>query len=257
MACMVAVAVGRRPPPAGRNWLLTAWPGCPGAARRPRPASSAGRIGGGQPPAHAPARAAEGEVGHGGEALLVGAQRQQQVGDAIAAGQGRVVDAARSSSRTRRPPGRTSSAPAGRRARRRGARARARARSARAARARRGRRGRRAGRPSAPRRSAGARLGFGAHDVGPALGVELGDDPGVGEAGQASTGSASGWTQERAATPAARNGTTWATVIASTARPRGRRRARVDARAPVDGGELGERLGGHRSWASRRRSAGA
>ena len=35
-----------RPPPAGPKSLLTAWPGCPGAARRPRPASSAGRIAG-------------------------------------------------------------------------------------------------------------------------------------------------------------------------------------------------------------------
>ena len=63
------------------------------------------------------------------------------------------------------------------------ARARARGRCARAARARRGRRGRRAARAPRARPPRGAARPR-AHDVGAALGVELGDDPGVREAGE-------------------------------------------------------------------------
>ncbi len=39
-----------------------------------------------QPAAHAPGRPREGEVGHGGEAVLVGAQGEQQVRDAVPVG---------------------------------------------------------------------------------------------------------------------------------------------------------------------------
>ena len=45
------------------------------------------------PAPDAPARAGERLVGDGGEALLVGAQREQQVADAVGARQVRVVDA--------------------------------------------------------------------------------------------------------------------------------------------------------------------
>ena len=65
-----------------------------------------------QPPAHAPARAAEGEVGDGGEALLVLAQREQQVRDAVAGRQRRASARCTHQQCTRRPPGATSSAPA-------------------------------------------------------------------------------------------------------------------------------------------------
>ena len=55
-------------------------------------ASSAGRKRGRQPAPHAPPRAAEGEVGDGREAVLVGAQREQQVGDPVGRRQRAVLD---------------------------------------------------------------------------------------------------------------------------------------------------------------------
>ena len=148
-----------------------------GSSRAPRAARRAG--------AGARARAPEGLVRRRGEALLVGAQRQQR-GDAVAGGQQRVVHAhaeAVHAHATRaagggarfpheqRARGPTSVEPAALRHRPCGGA------------------GRRvvahevAEQPSACS-AAPARGRAWAHDVRPALGVQLGDDPGVGHAGQ-------------------------------------------------------------------------
>ena len=55
--------------------------------------------------------------------------------------------------------------------------------------------------------------------------------------------------EEQQRSPAAMNGTTWATVMAVHMQAGAVQAARVGARAPVDGGQLGERLGGHRAAA--------
>ena len=188
-----------------------------------------------QAPAHAPARARERVVGHGGEALLVLAQREQQVGDAVGRRQVRV-----------RARARTSSARGGRRAheqraglphepRRRARRAPARGRCGRAARARRGRRGRRAARArsrSGAARGAPARLDH----LGAAVGVELGDRPRVREQDRRRPATSAG-SERAAAPPAATSGTVW----------RDRRRASTRARRAAPAG-----AGVHRAAASGR-----
>ena len=229
-----------------------------------RAASSAGRCGGVQAPAHPPGRAAEGEVGDRGEARLVGAQREQQVGDAVArrAASGSSTPthqqyarraAARDEQRARLPDA------ASRRARPRSSTSPVRACSSRASWPTRS-----PSRPSARARRAGAggRAARWAHDVRAALRVELGDDPRVRERDE----------RDRAA-PAA-GATTSSTprgeerhdVRDRGQRPQPRRaaqRARVDPRAPVDGRELGEQRrrravgAATRPPLSRRRSAGA
>ena len=177
--CADETATGR--PVVNPNNLFT--PGCPkprrpavrrcARGRRRAPARSArpprrapgGPLG--QPAAHPPASARERLVGHGGEALLVRAQGQQQVRDAVAAGSvgSATAHAAAVGAAARR------GAPAGRRPRPRAtprdARARPPGRSARAARARRGRPGRRAGRARMRSASAPARGGFGRTTLAP------------------------------------------------------------------------------------------
>ena len=120
--------------------------------------SSAGRMPRATPAADAPARAAEGQVGHGGEALLVLAQRQQQMRGAVGRRQRRRRRRARTSSARGGRPGGRAARPPPPRATRRARRARARGPCARAARAPRGRRGRRAGRAPSARPRSPARL---------------------------------------------------------------------------------------------------
>ena len=79
-----------------------------GLARRPVRGASRR-----QPPPDPPGRAAEREVGDRREAVLVLAQREQQVGGPVGARERRVVVGTRTQKQcTRRPPGRTSTAPA-------------------------------------------------------------------------------------------------------------------------------------------------
>ena len=255
MSCMVAVDGPRGHRPRSKM----AAQGMARVSRRraaAAPASSAGRMAARQPPAHAPARAAEGEVGHGGEALLVGAQREQQVGDAVAAGQRRVVDADAVAEHA--PPARPDEQrarlpdePAPRRPR--SSTSPVCACSARASWPTRS--------PSSPTErasaSAGARLALRAHDVGAALGVELGDDPGVGEAREArpAAPAAAPGRARRPRRRTARRGRRWS---ASTAAPR----AVAGARASTRGRQWTAASSGSGSAAtapalSRRRSAGA
>ena len=81
-------------------------------ARAARAASSAGRIRSGSRRRTRHGRAGERVVGHGGEALLVGAQREQQVGDRGPTAAARGSGTRTQKQCTRRPPGTTSSAPA-------------------------------------------------------------------------------------------------------------------------------------------------
>ena len=207
-----------------------------------------------QAPAHPPRRAAEGEVGHGGEALLVGAQREQQVGDAVARRQRGVGHAhapavhapaaaadeqraglARRARRPSRP--RSSTSPV------------ARVQLARVV------ADEVAEQPErrAPRRRPARRVRRGRTTFAPRCGVELGDDPRVRDAASA-TGSASGWSAT-SATPAARNGTTCARSSASTARPRARRRRRRRAGASGRAASSGRALAGRPSLAAGDRPA--
>ena len=136
-----------------------------------------------QTPPHAPPRARERQVGDGREPASSARRASSRCAMRSPDGQVGVDRRARSSSgRAGRRAARAARRPA-RRARRRGARARARGRSRRAARAPRGRRGRRAARPTRAPPGAGARA-LRAHDVRAAVGVELGDHPGVREAAQ-------------------------------------------------------------------------
>ena len=203
-----------------------------------------------QSPPHAPARAGEREVGHGGEAAARRRAARAAGGRCGRRWAGRGPARGRRSSAPRRPPGRTSSAPASPTSQTPSA-PRSSTSPVRACRSRASWPTRSPSRPSAARSRLGAsaRARLGAQDVGPALGVELGDDPGVREAAPGVTGSASGSTANSTA-PAPTNGTTCATVV-SVHSARGAAQARlVHARAPVDGRSSGS--GGARP---RRRSA--
>ena len=244
----------------GRRWPVvqdftsrapTSWRGRGGAPRRARGACRAPSR---RRTRHG--RAAEGEVGDGREAVLVLAQRRAAGGRC-----GRRTAARGSSARThqqctRRPPGRTSTRarlphePDAERAR-----APARARCGRAARAPRGRRGRRAGRAPCARPAASRRAARREH-VRAALGVELRDRPGVHERDRRDRRehAARSPTSTAAVTT---NGHVCAAVLSVHSRPRTRSAALVDARAPGDGGGLGERrrpaASGHPPAIGRRR----
>ena len=184
--------------PLGRVWPL----------RSTRPGAALG-----QPPAHAPARARERVVGHGREALLVLAQREQQVGDAVRRRQVGVghphapaVHAAAGRGRAARPP----PPRATRRARRAPV-----TRPVRACRSRASWPTRSPSRPSAValgrRRRARAR---GLTTFAPAVGVELGDRPGVGEQDHRRPGTSAGSSESRSTAGGERTARCGATVVA-------------------------------------------
>jgi hypothetical protein len=217
-----------------------------GGARRRARGVECGARGGLDAPAHPPGRAAEGEVGHGREPGLVGAQGQQQVGDPVRRRQGRVVDAhapavravppAREQQRPRRPeqpcperaalehePGPGVQRPgvvADEVAEEPGGRA-----------------------LGARRRGCGVPPGaLGTHDVGAALRVELRDHPGVREGHQRHREGDRRQDDEQHADREERDD-----VRDGAQRPQRAAPAQapgVGPRAPVDGRELGQQPGG-------------
>ena len=243
------------------------WPAVPDSARRARPAVQRRRARGLQrrahrlahAPAQAPGRAGEREVGDGGEALLVAAQREQQMRDAVAEGSSAAWAGAGRPSRSSRTPaaaGRTAAtAPASPTSQRRAGRGSStspvRACSSRASWPTRspsrptergsGSAGACAVAAAAPRR---------AQHVGAALRVELGDDPGVREADERDRQRAAARCTS-AAPPRPRTGRRGRPSSASTAGRAGaaarRRRAgasgRPRLREDVDRRHRGERRG--------------
>ena len=140
-------------------------------------ASSAGRARR-QAAADAPGRAAEGQVGDRREALLVGAQGEQEVGDAV--GRRQVRSSTWTHQQCTRPAGVTSSAPASPTSQTPSA-PRSRTRPVRACSSRASWPTRSPSRPSAVRSAASPARGARAQHVGAALGVQLRDRPRVGE----------------------------------------------------------------------------
>ena len=207
----------------------------------------------------APARAAEGQVGDGGE--TASSSRSASSSGRCGRRAGSSASATRTQQqKTRRPPGRDEQ-----RARlphqphAEGAALEHQPGAGVQRRGPRGRRGRRAARAPAlgARRRGGA---LGAHHVRAALRVELGDEPRLRERDQPTRRrpAAEGG---RAATATTTNGTTWATVVSVHSAPR-RRSARSSTRGRQwTDASSGSALGAGRSptghGLSRRRSAGA
>ena len=188
-----------------------------------------------QPAPHAPGRAAEREVGHGGEARLVLAQGEQQVRRAVGGGQARDRRRARTSSaRGGRRAGRAARPPPPRATRR--GRPRSSTRPVRACSSRASWPTRSPSRPSAVRSAPVSRRRAGRTTFAPRLACSSGIAHACASA-SADTGARPGSIPTRI--PAvATNGTLWAAVLSVHSRSRTRSACGVDRRAPRDRGAL-------------------